>query len=134
VNQHINAHDSFNTNINDSFNTSINNVVVNQFITAAATPPAALQQTFQANLTLAAQQNFQALVGLVTDEAVLAADTYFTLAGSAALNNPSLVANMHALQLAIQSNPLEATETGEATGYLTFDLVLQAYVSANTGV
>jgi hypothetical protein len=134
VNQHVNAHDSFNTNINNSFNTSINNVTVNQFFTVAATPQAQLQQTFQSNLLQAAQQQSLAtLLNLVTAEAQLATDTFFVFSG-AGLFNPGLVNQMHDLQFAIQDNPLEGTEAGESVGFLTFDLVLQAYVSAHVGV
>lgn len=127
----INNTDSFNTTITNSFNTSINNVTVNQFITVAAAPSQA-QQALAANAGQAAQSNPQALLALVVDEVHLAVDTYLSLTSGPA-NNPGLTQDMHNLQLAIQWNPLEATSTGAAVGYLTFDVVLDAMVTGNSG-
>ncbi len=126
---HINAHDSFNTTITDSFNTSINNVTVNQYFNVAQMPQAQVQQQLTGNLVVAYQQNLSALIQLVGDEFRLAADTYFSFTGSF-FNNTALVTDMHNLQLSIQQNPLEAATSGEAVGYLVFDLALGAYVSA----
>lgn len=128
---HINAHDSFNTTITDSFNTSINNVTVNQYTTVAAAPAQA-QQALSSGVGLAAQMSPQALFGLITDEVHLAVDTYLSLAVYKT-NNPDLTQDMHNLQLSIQSNPLETTAIGEAVGFLTFDVVLDAVVTANNG-
>lgn len=131
-NVHINAHDSFNTNINDSFNTAVNNITVNQFTTTVNNTT--ITQTFQTNLVLSAQQNFGAAVSLVLDEFQLAAATYLTLAGGPlAAQNPTLAADMHGLQSAIQQNPLEASANGAQLGSMAFNMTLQNILASQSG-
>ncbi|HEY7158562.1 MAG TPA: hypothetical protein VH575_31755 [Gemmataceae bacterium] len=124
-NVHINAHDSFNTNITDSFNTAINNIIVNQFFTGGG----GSSQALGGLLGLAAQQNFSALIGLVTDELALAQDTLFALEGGLAGMNSNLAGLMHGLQNGIMNNPLEGSPVGELVGMMVFNTAINQTVN-----
>jgi hypothetical protein len=131
VNVHINAHDSFDTTITNSFNTAINNIIVNQFFILGGSQ-AQLQQALAASLVLAAQQDFQGLLALATDEVELAGDTVFALSGGMqGMNNAGLTGLMHAIQQDIQHNPLEGTLAGQVAGSLVFNTVINQTVNVN---
>jgi hypothetical protein len=131
----INQYDGYNTSNNSLFSQVIDNLTVNQFFTYAGMSQTQLQQTFLTDLTQSAQVNVSQTIALVTDEVHLAADTSLAvsalLSGSASGSNAqALVQDMTKLQIAIQTNPLEATAAGQTLGMVSFNLALQATLSS----
>jgi hypothetical protein len=135
--KHINNFDDFDENTNDQFQIILNSLTVNQFFFTASLPPGQLQQEFFFNLTQGLQGNSQANFGnaitLVSDEFQLAQDTSLLVSSilSGSAPNQSLILDIHNLQAAIQSNPLEATTGGPLAGALAFDFAFQASFAAH---
>ncbi len=132
--QHINRFDDYDTNDDDSFGIVLNNVGVNAFFSVQGMATVQLTEVLFTNLIQAVQTTpgatLQDALTLVTDEFQLAQDTGTLitgiLSGAGTQGQQSLLQEIHSLQNAIQTNPLEASASGQVAGVLAFDLAFQS--------
>ncbi len=132
--RHINRFDDFDTNDDDSFHVVLDNVGVNAFFSVQGMATVQLTEALFTNLIQAVQTTpgatLQNAFSLVTDEFQLAQDTGTLisgiLSGAGAQGQQSLLQDIHALQNAIQTNPLEASASGQVAGVLAFDVAFQS--------
>jgi hypothetical protein len=137
--RHINDFDDFDLEDNDTIPIVMNNLNVNHFFEMANSPQDQLVQALVVSLGQALmttpQATTQDTISLLTNEFQLARDTGILVSSvlSGAGANQAVVQDIHNIQAAIQSNPLEATPAGQVAGVLAFDLALNASLSGQFG-
>jgi hypothetical protein len=137
--RHINDFDDFDLEDNDTIPVVMNNLNVNHFFEMAQAPQNQLVQALVVSLGQALmttpQATTQDAISLLTNEFQLARDTGLLVSSvlSGAGANPGVVQDIHNVQAAIQSNPLEATPAGQMAGVLAFDVALNASLSGQFG-
>jgi hypothetical protein len=137
--RHINDFDDFDLEDNDTIPVVMNNLNVNHFFEMAGAPQNQLVQALVVSLGQALmttpQATTQDAISLLTNEFQLAKDTGILVSSvlSGAGANQTVLQDIHNVQVAIQSNPLEATTAGQVAGVLAFDLALNATLSGQFG-
>ena len=124
----VNALDNFDMSSGQPLSIMLNNLAVNQFSVEAAMPPGQAQQNFALllNQFLSNPQLAASAGALVNTEVQLAQDNLLLLLAIATNTaaNPLLIQNIHNLQNAIQTNPVEGAANGPFLGALAFDLAV----------
>jgi hypothetical protein len=138
---YINRFDDFDTNTDDAFQIVLNDASVNLFFAVEGMAQTQLQQTLVSSLIQAVQTTSQATIQdaftLVSDEFQLARDTGMLVngiqTGASNQTQQALVQDIHNLQKAIQTNPLESSVGGQVAGALTFDVGLRLSLTQLNG-